>query len=253
MNLNLKDRVALILASSKGLGKSVAYGLGQEGARIVICGREEKTLFATAEEIKNETGSEVYPIICDLSKKIDRKNLVGLAMNKWGRIDILVTNTGGPPTGQFEEFDLNDWEKVFNHLFLSATDIIKRVLPSMKKNGYGRVLTITSMAVKQPIENLIISNAIRTGLVGFVKSLSNEVASSGITVNNIMPGWTMTDRLKQLISDNPDFEKAIDSIPMKRFGTPEEFASAAIFLVSDKASYITGVSLPVDGGWIKGL
>ena len=253
MNLNLKDRVALILASSKGLGKSVAYGLGQEGARIVICGREEKTLFATAEEIKNETGSEVYPIICDLSKKIDRKNLVGLAMNKWGRIDILVTNTGGPPTGQFEEFDLNDWEKVFNHLFLSATDIIKRVLPSMKKNGYGRVLTITSMAVKQPIENLITSNAIRTGLVGFVKSLSNEVASSGITVNNIMPGWTMTDRLKQLILDNPDFEKAIDSIPMKRFGTPEEFASAAIFLVSDKASYITGVSLPVDGGWIKGL
>ena len=253
MNLNLKDRVALILASSKGLGKSVAYGLGQEGARIVICGREEKTLFATAEEIKNETGSEVYPIICDLSKKIDRKNLVGLAMNKWGRIDILVTNTGGPPTGQFEEFDLNDWEKVFNHLFLSATDIIKRVLPSMKKNGYGRVLTITSMAVKQPIENLITSNAIRTGLVGFVKSLSNEVASSGITVNNIMPGWTMTDRLKQLISDNPNFAKAIDSIPMKRFGTPEEFASAAIFLVSDKASYITGVSLPVDGGWIKGL
>ena len=126
-------------------------------------------------------------------------------------------------------------------------------LEVMKKNGYGRVLTITSMAVKQPIENLITSNAIRTGLVGFVKSLSNEVASSGITVNNIMPGWTMTDRLKQLISDNPDFEKAIDSIPMKRFGTPEEFASAAIFLVSDKASYITGVSLPVDGGWIKGL
>ena len=109
------------------------------------------------------------------------------------------------------------------------------------------------MAVKQPIENLIISNAIRTGLVGFVKSLSNEVASSGITVNNIMPGWTMTDRLKQLISDNPDFEKAIDSIPMKRFGTAEEFASAAIFLVSDQASYITGVSLPVDGGWIKGI
>ncbi|MFL3050220.1 MAG: SDR family oxidoreductase [Candidatus Neomarinimicrobiota bacterium] len=253
MKLNLNDRVALILASSKGLGKSVAYGLGQEGARIVICGREEKTLFATAEEIKNETASEVYPIICDLSKKLDRKNLVDLAMNKWGRIDILVTNTGGPPTGQFEEFDLNDWEQVFNHLFLSATDIIKRVLPSMKKNGYGRILTITSMAVKQPIETLITSNAIRTGLVGFVKSLSNEVASSGITVNNIMPGWTMTDRLKQLISDNPDFEKAIDSIPMKRFGTVEEFASAAIFLVSDQASYITGVSLPVDGGWIKGI
>ena len=165
MKLNLNDRVALILASSKGLGKSVAYGLGQEGARIVICGREEKTLFATAEEINNETASEVYPIICDLSKKLDRKNLVDLAMNKWGRIDILVTNTGGPPTGQFEEFDLNDWEQVFNHLFLSATDIIKRVLPSMKKNGYGRILTITSMAVKQPIETLITSNAIRTGLV----------------------------------------------------------------------------------------
>ncbi|MBF89277.1 MAG: hypothetical protein CMG75_06370 [Candidatus Marinimicrobia bacterium] len=253
MNLNLKDRVALILASSKGLGKSIACGLVQEGAKVVICGRDETTLFSTAEEMRNDTGSEVLPIPCDISRISERKNLVDLAMKKWGRIDILVTNTGGPPTGQFEQFNLNDWEQVFNHLFLSATDIIKRVLPSMKKNGYGRILTITSMTVKQPIENLITSNAIRTGLVGFVKSLSNEVASTGITVNNIMPGWTMTDRLKQLISDNPNFAKAIDSIPMKRFGTPEEFASAAIFLVSDKASYITGVSLPVDGGWIKGI
>ena len=250
--MNLKGKVSIITGGGSGIGRATAIALANKGSKVCIVGRTPSKLIDVLAEVKLNKG-EGITIEADVTNYRSIENVVNKVNEEWGRIDILVTNTGGPPTGQFEEFDLNDWEKVFNHLFLSATDIIKRVLPSMKKNGYGRILTITSMAVKQPIETLITSNAIRTGLVGFVKSLSNEVASSGITVNNIMPGWTMTDRLKQLISDNPDFEKAIDSIPMKRFGTPEEFASAAIFLVSDKASYITGVSLPVDGGWIKGL
>ncbi len=252
MDLGIKDKVGLVLASSQGLGKSVAHGLAREGAKVIICGRNETTLSAAAAEIGEETGAEVHPIQCDLSVAEERENLVDSALEKWGRIDILVTNTGGPPPGQFEEFDLDDWEAVFNQLFLSAADVIRRVLPGMKENGGGRILTITSVAVKQPVDNLMTSNAIRAGILGFMKSLSNEVAADGITVNNIMPGFTLTERLKQLVEKNPDFGKVEEAIPMGRFGTPEEFAAAAVFLVSEPASYITGVSLPVDGGWIKG-
>ncbi len=252
MELGLKNKVALVLGSSQGLGKSVAYGLAGEGARVIICGRNEETLGATVEEISNDTGAEVLPIQCDLSVAEERERLVGSALEKWGRIDILVTNTGGPPPGQFEQFDLDDWEVVFNQLFLSAADIIRQVLPGMKENRGGRILTITSVAVKQPVDNLMTSNAIRAGILGFMKSLSNEVAADGITVNNIMPGFTLTERLKQLVEKNPDFGKIEETIPMGRFGTPKEFAAAAVFLLSEPAGYITGVSLPVDGGWIKG-
>ena len=252
MELGLKNKVALVLASSQGLGKSVAHGLAGEGARVIICGRNEATVGATAAEISGDTGAEVLPIQCDLSVAEERESLISSVLEKWGWIDILVTNTGGPPPGQFEQFDLDDWEVVFNQLFLSAADVIKRVLPGMKKNGGGRILTITSVAVKQPVDNLMTSNAIRAGILGFMKSLSNEVAADGITVNNIMPGFTLTERLKQLVENNPDFSKAKDNIPMGRFGTPEEFAAAAVFLLSEPAGYITGVSLPVDGGWIKG-
>lgn len=252
MDLGLKKKVALVLGSSQGLGKSVAQGLAREGAKIIICGRNEATLKAAAEEISEETGAEILPVQCDLSVTAERESLVNSALEKWGRIDILVTNTGGPPTGKFEQFELNDWEEVFNQLFISAVDVIRRVLPGMKERGNGRILTITSIAVKQPVDNLIASNAIRSGILGFMKSLSNEVATDGITVNNIMPGWTLTERLKQLIEKNPDFGKEEETIPMRRFATPEEFASAALFLVSEPAGYITGVSLPVDGGWIKG-
>lgn len=252
MDLGLKKKVALVLGSSQGLGKSVAQGLAREGAKIIICGRNEATLKAAAEEISEETGAEILPVQCDLSVTAERESLVNSALEKWGRIDILVTNTGGPPTGKFEQFELNDWEEVFNQLFISAVDVIRRVLPGMKERGNGRILTITSIAVKQPVDNLIASNAIRSGILGFMKSLSNEVGTDGITVNNIMPGWTLTERLKQLIEKNPDFGKEEETIPMRRFATPEEFAAAALFLVSEPAGYITGVSLPVDGGWIKG-
>ncbi|MEO6347660.1 MAG: SDR family oxidoreductase [Aquaticitalea sp.] len=252
MDLGIHNRVALVLASSKGLGKAVAIELAKEGAKLIICGTDAASLAATKAEIEAIAPNNVTSFICDITDEAQRKNLVEHGVKSFGNIEILVTNTGGPAAGPFEQFNLDDWKHLYNLLFLSAVDIIKQVLPSMKEKGFGRILTITSVAVKQPAENLISSNAVRTSLLGLVKSLSNEVAIHGITVNNLMPGYTHTNRLEILSEKNPKVNEVKDSIPMKRFGKPEEFAAAAAFLVSDRASYITGQSLAVDGGWIKG-
>ena len=252
MDLGIKNRVALVLASSKGLGKAVAIELAKEGARVIICGTDQQALTATEAEIEIISPGNVRSVVCDITEESDRANLVKQAIAAFGTIEILVTNTGGPAAGPFEQFGLDDWKHLYNLLFLSAVDIIKQVLPGMKKNGFGRILTITSVAVKQPADNLISSNAVRTSLLGLVKSLSNEVAIHGVTVNNLLPGYTHTNRLEKLIAHNPEVNKVKETIPMKRFGTPEEFAAAAVFLLSERASYITGQSLEVDGGWIKG-
>ncbi len=252
MDLGIQNRVALVLASSKGLGKAVAMELAKEGVRVIICGTDAKALAATEAEIQSISPNNVVSFVCDITDADQRKNLVEQSVKAFGNIEILVTNTGGPAAGPFEKFNLEDWKHLYNLLFLSAVDIIQQVLPGMKEKGFGRILSITSVAVKQPADNLISSNAVRTGLLGLVKSLSNEVASYGITVNNLMPGYTATNRLKHLIEQNPKVNEIKDTIPMKRFGTPSEFAAAAAFLVSERASYITGQSLAVDGGWIKG-
>lgn len=252
MDLGIKNKVALVLASSKGLGKAVAIELAREGARVIICGTDAKALAATEAEIQTIAPGNVVSFVCDITDEIQRKRLVEQSVNAFGEIEILVTNTGGPAAGGFEQFNLDDWKNLYNLLFLSAVDIIKHVLPGMKKRKFGRILTITSISVKQPVDNLISSNAVRTSLVGLVKSLSNEVAAYGITVNNLLPGYTNTNRLEQLVEKNPKVNEAKETIPMKRFGKPEEFAAAAAFLVSERASYITGQSLAVDGGWIKG-
>ena len=252
MDLGLKNRVALILASSKGLGKAVAIELAKEGAKVIICGTDEIALSATKAEIELIAPGNVVSILCDLTDENARKNLVELSVKTFGDIEILVTNTGGPAAGSFDVFNLDDWKHFYNLLFLSAVDVIKQVLPGMKEKKFGRILTITSITLKQPADNLISSNAVRTSLLGLVKSLSNEVAMHGITVNNLLPGYTETNRLKNLVEKNPKVNEVKDTIPMKRFGTPAEFAAAAAFLVSARASYITGQSLAVDGGWIKG-
>ncbi|MBC7746258.1 MAG: SDR family oxidoreductase [Flavobacterium sp.] len=252
MDLGLQNKVALILASSKGLGKAVAIELAKEGAKVIICGTDLAALKATEAEIEAISPNKVVSLICDITDERQRKNLVEQSVKAFGNIEILVTNTGGPAAGAFQQFTLDDWKQLYNLLFLSAVDIIQQVLPGMKEKGFGRILTITSVAVKQPAENLISSNAVRTSLLGLVKSLSNEVAAYGVTVNNLMPGYTNTNRLKDLIEKNPKVNEVKESIPMKRFGTTEEFAAAAAFLVSERASYITGQSLAVDGGWIKG-
>ena len=252
MDLGLKNKVALVLASSKGLGKAVALELAREGAKVIICGTDAKALKETETEIQKISAGNVASIVCDITDEKQRKHLVEQSVKAFGDIQILVTNTGGPAAGPFEQFKIEDWKHLYNLLFLSAVDIIQQVLPSMKKNRFGRILTITSITVKQPVDNLMSSNAVRTSLLGLVKSLSNEVASYGITVNNLLPGYTTTNRLKDLIEKNPKVNDVKEDIPMKRFGTPEEFAAAAAFLVSERASYITGQSLAVDGGWIKG-
>lgn len=252
MDLGLENKVALVLASSKGLGKAVAMALAAEGAKVIICGTDEVALEDTRKEMALLAPNRIASFKCDLGNEQERKQLVASCQQTFGTIDILVTNTGGPAAGPFEQFNIEDWKQIYNQLFLSAVDIIQQVLPAMKQKKFGRILTITSVAVKQPADNLISSNAVRTSLLGLVKSLSNEVAPYGITVNNIMPGYTSTNRLKALIEKNPKVEEVKDTIPMKRFGSAAEFAAAAAFLVSEKASYITGQSLAVDGGWIKG-
>ena len=252
MDLGIQNRVALILASSKGLGKAVAIELAKEGARVIICGTDAGALAATEAEIQSISPNNVASFVCDLTDADQRKKLVEQSVKAFGNIEILVTNAGGPPAGPFEQFNLEDWKHIYNLLFLSAVDIIQQVLPGMKEKGFGRILTITSITVKQPADNLISSNAVRTSLLGLVKSLSNEVAIYGITVNNLMPGYTNTNRLKHLVENNPKVNEVKEAIPMKRFGTTSEFAAAAAFLVSERASYITGQSLAVDGGWIRG-
>jgi len=252
MDLGIQDKVALVLASSKGLGKAVAIELAKEGAKVIICGTDAKALAAAKEEIQTISPGNVTSFVCDITDEAQRKRLVEQSVKAFGDIAILVTNTGGPAAGGFEKFNVEDWKHLFNLMFLSAVDIIQQVLPGMKAKGWGRILTITSITVKQPVENLISSNAVRTSLVGLVKSLSNEVAANGITVNNLLPGYTSTNRLAHLVELNPKVNEVKETIPMKRFGTPTEFAAAAAFLVSERASYITGQSLAVDGGWIKG-
>ena len=252
MDLGIKNKVALVLASSKGLGKAVALELATEGAKVIICGTDAAALAITEQEINAISANKVLAVICDITDEAQRKNLVEQSVQAFGGIEILVTNTGGPAAGPFEQFKLDDWKHLYNLLFLSAVDIIQQILPGMKQKGWGRILTITSVAVKQPADNLISSNAVRTSLLGLVKSLSNEVAAFGITVNNILPGYTSTNRLEGLIEKNPKVNEVKENIPMKRFGTTAEFAAVAAFLVSERASYITGQSLAVDGGWIKG-
>ncbi len=253
MDLGLKNKVAFVAASSKGLGKSVALELAQEGASIIICGRNKDILEKTKQEIEQQANAEVLALAGDLSIPAEREQIIKSALQAYSTIDILVTNTGGPPSGKFEAFKQEDWDKAYHQLLASVVSLINGFLPGMKQQQWGRIIAITSMAVKQPVNNLILSNSVRASVVGLIKTLSNELGMYNITVNNVMPGYTETARLKELIENNPSFESAKSEIPLGRFGSPEEFAAAVAFLASERASYITGVSLAVDGGWIKGM
>ena len=253
MELGIKNKVAFVAASSQGLGKSVALELAKEGARIVICGRNKINLSTAKQEIEKQTNAVVLALAGDLSIPAEREQIIKSTLQSYNTIDILVTNTGGPPAGKFEEFKQADWDNAYQNLLLSVVGLVNGFLPGMKKQQWGRIISITSMAVKQPVNNLVLSNSVRASVVGLIKTLSNELAMYNITVNNVMPGYTETERLNELIRDNPSFSSAKAEIPMGRFGKPEEFAAAVSFLASERASYITGQSLAVDGGWIKGL
>ena len=253
MELGLKNKVAFIAASSQGLGKSVAHDLSQEGARIIICGRNKENLEKTKQEIENKNNTEVLALAGDLSVVAERDHIIKTVLQSYPAVDILVTNTGGPPSGKFEDFTQQHWDKAYNDLLLSVVGLVNGFLPGMKAKRWGRIISITSMAIKQPVNNLVLSNAVRVSVAGLMKTLANELAQYNITVNNVMPGYTETDRLKQLIESNPSFSSVKNEIPLGRFAQPEEFAAAVTFFASQRASYITGVSLAVDGGWTKGV
>lgn len=262
MDLGLKDKVALVAAGSRGLGRAVAEELAAEGASLVLCAREAQTLSETAAAIADTYGTHVLAVPADVTVLDDIKRVVDSGNERFGRIDILVTNAGGPPAGRFDQLTREQWERAIKLTLLSAVELAREVLPGMRNRRWGRILNITSIAVKQPVENLLLSNSLRAGLTGFARTLANEVAPEGITVNNILPGYTRTERLEELaqmmaekqgISPAEFRGKWEKEIPMGRLGEPREFAALAAFLVSERASYITGTSIQVDGGWIKSL
>lgn len=253
MDLGLKNKVAFVAASSQGLGKAVALELAQEGAKVIINGRKKETLEQTKAEIEKQTHGEVLAVAGDLSIAEQRALVIKTALEQYNTIDVLVTNTGGPPSGKFEQFTEDDWNKAYQNLLLGTVSLINGFLPGMKEKKWGRIIAITSQAVKQPVNNLILSNSIRASVAGLIKTLANELGQFNITVNNVMPGYNETERLKKLINSDPTFASGKSEIPLGRFGKPEEFAAAVAFLASERASFITGVSLAVDGGWVKSL
>ena len=253
MDFGLKGKKALVMASSKGLGKAVALELSKEGVNVILCSRTEADLIATKNEIESKTGGIVHFAVGDVSTKEGRTHILNEAKSKLGVIDILVTNSGGPPFGAFETHDEEAWGNAYKLLLESTVGMIKGVIPGMKEQKWGRIVTITSQAIKQPVEGLILSNSVRASILGLMKTLSNELCKFNITVNNVLPGYTETERLKHLMEQNPDLHSITNEIPLGRIGQPEEFAAAVAFLASERASYITGVSLAVDGGWIKGI
>lgn len=262
MDLGLRDKVALVAASSRGLGRAVAEELAAEGARLVMCARNEGPLRAAEEAIRRQTGAAVLAVPTDLSEPDGVQRLVAAAEGRFERIDVLVTNTGGPPTGPFESHSPQAWRDAVRQNLESVLDLTRLVLTGMKDRRWGRIINVTSIAVKQPVDNLILSNSIRAAVTGCARTLANEVAPFGITVNNALPGYTRTKRVEELatrIAAATDMtrEEAIGrweaQIPMGRIGEPSEFAALVAFLASERASYITGTSITVDGGWVRSL
>ena len=261
MDLGLRTRVAVVAAASKGLGRAVAEELAAEGAAVVLAARGREALEAAASRIV-AAGGRAHPVVADVALPADVVRIVAEANRVFGQVDILVTNSGGPKPGRFETLSPADWDAAVRVLLASAVGFARAVLPGMRERRWGRILNITSIAAKQPVEGLMLSNSLRAAVTAFGRTLANEVASDGVTVNNLMPGYTRTERVVELsehvaatdgvpIADV--YARWEREIPMGRLGEPREFAALAAFLASDRASFITGQSIAVDGGWIRGV
>lgn len=262
MDLGIKGRVALVAASSQGIGLATAEAFAAEGCRVAMCARNQQTLYTAAEKIHDKYAGDVFGEAFDVTDSAAVARFVGAVVSKFGSVDICVTNAGGPPAKGFLAATLDDWKRAIEANFLSTVYFAQEVIPHMQRKKWGRIITITSITTKQPVADLVLSNAVRAAVVGLVKSLANEFGKDGVLVNNVAPGFTATDRLKELAkarsaaSGKPEQELldawAADA-PVKRLGEPRELADTIVWLASERASYITGQTVLVDGGMYKGL
>ncbi len=261
MDLGLTGKVALVAASSKGIGLASARMLANEGCKIVMCSRGEAALRAAAESIR-KSGAEVRDVVADVTDVEAIERVVNEGKNTFGGIDILVTNSGGPPAGAFETLTPEMWDAATRVLLTNVVEFARRVLPGMKERRWGRIINITSIAAKQPVDGLMLSNSLRAAVTGFARTLANEVAPHGVTVNNVLPGYTRTERVEELarsaseregIAIAESFSRWESQVPMNRLGEPDEIAAVITFLASVPASYVTGASVAVDGGWIRSI
>jgi len=256
MDLGLAGKVAIVGGASRGIGRAVALALAQERCSVAICARGQEELEAAAAEIRAQTDAQVLPVVCDMADHDDIRRLVRQTAEAFGRIDIVVNNAGGPPLGTFDDFDDADWQRAIDQNFLSAVRTTREARPLLRKRG-GRIINITSVAVKQPIDRLILSNSARLGVVGMAKTLSREVARDGITVNNVCPGNIATQRLLSLFEaraqrEGRTFQEVVAEeegrTPTGFLGEPADVAALVTFLASDKGRYISGATIQVDGG-----
>ncbi len=261
MDLGLSGRVALVAAGSKGLGRAVADELAAEGAAVAICARGAEAIDQSVRAIA-EAGGRAHGIVADVSQTGEAARVVAETERAFGRVDILVTNSGGPRSGTHDALTAEDWTQAVHLLLDSAVSFARAVLPGMRQRRWGRILNVASIAAKQPVDGLMLSNSVRAAVIGFARTLATEVAADGVTVNNLLPGYTRTSRVedlaRQMAATGGANQGGLISrwereIPMRRLGEPREFAALAAFLASERASYITGQSIAVDGGWIRSL
>lgn len=257
MRISLEGRTALVGGSSEGLGRATARALAAAGADLVICARTESTLQAAAEELRRDTGAAVEAVATDLTEVAEIERLANAARDRFGTIDILVNNAGGPPSGHFDDLDEGQWRAAVDLTLMSAVELTRRLLPAMREQRWGRIINITSTSVKQPVDGLMLSNSIRSAVVGWAKTLANEVGPDRVTVNNICPGYMRTARLEELAADvarrrdvpvEAVYEGWAEVAPLGRIGEPEELAALAVFLASERAAYVHGTTIAVDGG-----
>ena len=262
MDLGLADKVAVVAAASQGLGKAVAMELAREGAKVALCSRSQERAEAAAEDIRRQTGAEVLAVRADVTSEEDVNRFIEAAADRWGAVHICVTNTGGPPAKDFEALTIEDWRTAIDNTFMSAVYLARAALPRMKAQRWGRLILITSTTAKQPLHELLLSSSLRAGLTGLAKGLANQYGPHGILVNTVIPGHTKTERLQELkealaakrgVPGEEIVRGWTAEVPTGRLGEPEEFAAAVAFLASERASFITGSSLAVDGGRIKNV